>query len=211
MTVNGDGVSGLCVLDVELRAQWIEGGGIGLPVLGVPHLRIVGLLEQLVVVCLGLVGDVLRGCQVGDRCGDELEDLAPVLGLLDRGDGGGPGQGDGAESSGVGPGQRREDVAQVAILGSVDPVEGDQVAGEEGADSPGQGGEGVSLSVAVECFVQTVAGTVTETVQVDRELGERDNMEDEDELGITLVAVTITEENGGTLDFDKEIYSYKQV
>ena len=148
MTVNGDGVSGLCVLDVELRAQWIEGGGIGLPVLGVPHLRIVGLLERLVVVCLGLVGDVLRGCQVGDRCGDELEDLAPVLGLLDRGDGGGPGQGDGAESSGVGPGQRQEDVAWVAILGDDDPVEGDQVDGEDGVEGPGQGGEGVSTPLS---------------------------------------------------------------
>ena len=43
-------------------------------------------------------------------------------------------------------------------------------------------------------MIPTVAGTVTETVEVYRELGERDNMEDEDELGITLVAVTITEE-----------------
>ena len=109
-------------------------------------------------------------------------------------DDGKPGRGDGAESSGVGPGQRQEDVvAWVAILGDDDPVEGDQVAGEEGADSVGQGGEVVSL-VAIESFVQTVAGTVTETVEVYRELGERDNMEDEDELGITLVAVTITEE-----------------
>ena len=113
-------------------------------------------------------------------------------------DDGEPGQGDGAESSGVGPGQRQEDVvAWVAILGDDDPVEGDQVAGEEGADSAGQGGEVVSL-VAVESSVQTVAGTVTETVLVDRELGERDNMEDEDELGITLVAVT----EEGTLDID---------
>ena len=53
-----------------------------------------------------------------------------------------------------------------------------------------------------------VAGTVTETVQVDRELGERDNMEDVDEPGITLFAVT--EENGehGNLDFDKFILTY---
>ena len=36
---------------------------------------------------------------------------------------------------------------------------------------------------------------------MDRELGERDNMEDDDEPGITLVAET--EKNGGTLDFDK--------
>ena len=142
------------------------------------------------------------------EAGRELEDLAPVLGLLDLKKeesvmDGEPGQGDGAESSGVGPGQRQKDVvAWVAILGDDDPVEGDQVAGEEGADSAGQGGEVVSL-VAVESSVQTVAGTVTETVEVDRELGERDNMEDEDELGITLVAVTITDENGGTLDFDK--------
>ena len=49
MTVNGGGVGGLRVLDVELRAQWVEGGGIGLPVLGVPLLRIVGLLERLFV------------------------------------------------------------------------------------------------------------------------------------------------------------------
>ena len=34
------------VLDVELPAQWVEGGGIGLPVLGVPLLRSVGLLER---------------------------------------------------------------------------------------------------------------------------------------------------------------------
>ena len=116
-------------------------------------------------------------------------------------DDGKPGQGDGAESSGVGPGQRQEDVvAQVAILGGDDPVDGDQVAGEEGADGAGRGGEGVSL-LALECFVQTVAGTVTETVEVDRELGERDNMVVEVELGITLVAET--EEYGGTLDFDK--------
>ena len=131
-----------------------------------------------------------------------MEDLAPVLGLLDQEEGvmddGEPGQGDGAESSGVGPGQCQEDVvAWVAILGDDDPVEGDQVAGEEGADSAGQGGEVVSL-VAVESFVQTVAGTVTETVLVDRELGERDNMEDEDEPGITLVAVT--EGEHGDLD-----------
>ena len=39
VTVNGGGVGGLRVLDVELRAQWVEGGGIGLPVLGVPLLR----------------------------------------------------------------------------------------------------------------------------------------------------------------------------
>ena len=144
------------------------------------------------------------------EAGRELDDLVPVLGLLDLKKeesvmDGEPGQGDGAESSGVGPGQRQEDVvAWVAILGDDDPVEGDQVAGEEGADSAGQGGEVVSL-VAVESFVQTVAGTVTETVQVDRELGERDNMEDEIEPGLTLVAVT--EENGehGNLDFDKFI------
>ena len=106
-------------------------------------------------------------------------------------DDGRPGQGDGAESSGVGPGQRQEDVAQVAILGDDDPVEGDQVAGEEGADSAGQGGEVVSL-VAVESSVQTVAGfeAVIKTVLVDRELGERDNMEDGNEPGITRVAET---------------------
>ena len=105
-------------------------------------------------------------------------------------DDGRPGQGDGAESSRVGPGQRQEDVvAWVAILGDDDPVEGDQVYGEEGADSPGQGGEGVSLvagvqtSVAVECFVQIVA--------VD---SERDNMEDENEPGIAQVAVNHGEE-----------------
>ena len=105
-------------------------------------------------------------------------------------DDGRPGQGDGAESSRVGPGQRQEDVvAWVAILGDDDPVEGDQVDGEEGADSPGQGGEGVSLvagvqtSVAVECFVQIVA--------VD---SERDNMEDENEPGIAQVAVNHGEE-----------------
>ena len=78
-------------------------------------------------------------------------------------------------------------MAWVAILGDDDPVEGDQVDGEEGADSPGQGGEGVSLvagvqtSVAVECFVQIVA--------VDSELGKRDNMEDENEPGSAQVAV----------------------
>ena len=73
-------------------------------------------------------------------------------------DDGKPGQGDGAESSGVGPGQRQEDVvAWVAILGDDDPVEGDQVDGEEGADGAGQGGEGASL-VASECFFQTVSG-----------------------------------------------------
>ena len=44
--VNGSGVSGLRVLDVELPAQWVEDGGIGLPVLGVPLLRSVGLLER---------------------------------------------------------------------------------------------------------------------------------------------------------------------
>ena len=112
-----------------------------------------------------------------------------VLRKVERGmDDGRPGQGDGAESSRVGPGQRQEDVISwVAILGDDDPVEGDQVDGEDGADSPGQGGEGVSLvagvqtSVAVECFVQIVA--------VDSELGKRDNMEDDDEPGITLVAV----------------------
>ena len=38
---------------------------------------------------------------------------------------------------------------------------------------------------------------------MDREHGERDNMEDDDEPGITLVAET--EETGGTLDFDKFI------
>ena len=44
MTVNSGGV-----LVVELRAQWVEGRGVvGLPVLGVPILRIVGLLERLV-------------------------------------------------------------------------------------------------------------------------------------------------------------------
>ena len=49
MTVNGGGVGGLRVLDVELRAQWVEGrGDVGLPVLGVPLLRVVGLLERLV-------------------------------------------------------------------------------------------------------------------------------------------------------------------
>ena len=109
-----------------------------------------------------------------------------VLRKVERGmDDGRPGQGDGAESSRVGPGQRQEDVvAWVAILGDDDPVEGDQVDGEEGADSPGQGGEGVSLvagvqtSVAVECFVQIVP--------VD---SERDNMEDENESGIAQVAV----------------------
>ena len=42
VTVNSGGV-----LVVELRAQWVEGGGIGLPVLGVPLLRGVGLLERL--------------------------------------------------------------------------------------------------------------------------------------------------------------------
>ena len=35
---------------------------------------------------------------------------------------------------------------------------------------------------------------------MDRELGERDNMEDGNEPGITLVAET---KNGGTLDIDK--------
>ena len=39
-------VSRLRVLDVELPAQWVEDGGIGLPVLGVPLLRSVGLLER---------------------------------------------------------------------------------------------------------------------------------------------------------------------
>ena len=49
VTVNGGGVSGLRVLDVGLRAQWVEGRGVvGLPVLGVPLLRIVSLLERLV-------------------------------------------------------------------------------------------------------------------------------------------------------------------
>ena len=68
---------------------------------------------------------------------------------------------------------------------------------------------GVSL-VASECFFQTVAGfeAVIKTVEVDRELGERDNMEEEVEPGITLFAVT--EENGehGNLDFDKFILTY---
>lgn len=149
VTVSGGGVSGLCVLDVELPAQWVEGGGVGLPVLGVPLLRGVGLLERL----LGGVVSRLRVWRVGNfrlcvcsslgtsaemislsvEAGRELEDLVPVLGLLDlkREESvmdGEPGQGDGAESSGVGPGQRQEDVAQVMILGDDDPVEGDQVA-----------------------------------------------------------------------------------
>ena len=139
------------------------------------------------------------------EAGRELEDLAPVLGLLDLKKeesvmDGEPGQGDGAESSGVGPGQRQKDVvAWVAILGDDDPVEGDQVAGEEGADSAGQGGEVVSL-VAVESSVQTVAGfeAVIKTVLVDRELGERDNMEDGIEPGIAQVAET--EGEHGDLD-----------
>ena len=86
--------------------------------------------------------------------GRELEDLAPVLGLLDLKneesvmDDGEPGQGDGAESSGVGPGQLQEDVAWVAILGDDDLVEGDQVDGEDGAEGPGQGGEGVSTPLS---------------------------------------------------------------
>ena len=46
LAVNGGGVSGLRVLDVELRAQRVEGGGVGLPILGVPLLRSVGLLER---------------------------------------------------------------------------------------------------------------------------------------------------------------------
>ena len=46
LTVNGGVIGGLRVRDVELPAQWVEGGGIGLPVLGVPLLRSVGLLER---------------------------------------------------------------------------------------------------------------------------------------------------------------------
>ena len=46
VTVNSGGIGGLRVRDVELRAQWVEDGGIGLPVLGEPLLRVVGLLER---------------------------------------------------------------------------------------------------------------------------------------------------------------------
>ena len=46
LTVNGGVIGRLLVRDVELRTQWLEGGGIGLPVLGVPLLRSVGLLER---------------------------------------------------------------------------------------------------------------------------------------------------------------------
>ena len=62
VTVNGGGVSGLRVRDVELPAQWVEGGGIRLPVLGVPLLRGVGLLERL----LGGVVSRLRVWRVGN-------------------------------------------------------------------------------------------------------------------------------------------------
>ena len=55
-----------------------------------------------------------------------------------------------------------------------------------------------------------VSGTVTETVALDRELGERDNMEDEVEPGITLVAVT-EKNGGGTLDIGKRFILYKTV
>ena len=48
LTVNGGVIGGLRVRDVELRAQRVEDGGIGLPVLGVPLLRVVGPLERLV-------------------------------------------------------------------------------------------------------------------------------------------------------------------
>ena len=62
VTVNGGVIGGLRVRDVELRAQWIEGGGIGLPVLGVPLLRVVGLLERL----LGGVVSRLRVWRAGN-------------------------------------------------------------------------------------------------------------------------------------------------